>query len=593
MNSRVLGICFLLVGLMIVSCNSQQSYNDGFIKYEPTRISDFDKKILLQNLQEMDKRYDPEGKMITQEIKGWNYHTDAMTGRFHEVRGSFSYAVALLDCGEKKYEQRAFDVIHKTISLQDTDPNSPSCGVWPYFEEEPLATKKSPIDYNWADFNAVSLLDIYMGHKDRLPKELLKEVENALIMAAKSVRKRNCGPGYTNIAIMGTYVTYVTSYLFDMPDMQEYANKRLKTFYDYTLEKGGFSEYNSPTYSIVAIDELNRMQRHIIEPGAKSMIDELYAKCWNIIARHYHKPSAQWAGPHSRSYRTLVAPSFYGILKEASAGKIDLGYDPERSDVKTKHHIPESLLSYFLDPKYPRTEVDVFEKEEPHVVGTTYLTDNYAIATSSRSSLWNQRRPLTAYWGQLNDAHYLQVRLLHEFYDFSTASIFTRQEKNNVLAAINFGTNGGDKHISIDRLKDGKFKAKDLRFRFEFGNCKEIDVTLPLKDNDMFTVETNGGKMCLQMLQAKFDNLKGHWEQGGDGQNSWVDYVIYSGDEKDFDLMAVKEAVYAFALSFGIKSDNLVIRNAKSSMAGDVLHATWMGLSVEVPVKPDKNPRNL
>ena len=57
--------------------------------------------------------------------------------------------------------------------------------------------------------------------------------------------------------------------------------------------------------------------------------------------------------------------------------------------------------------------------------------------------------------------------------------------------------------------------------------------------------------------------------------------------------MAVKEAVYAFALSFGIKSDNLVIRNAKSSMAGDVLHATWMGLSVEVPVKPDKNPRNL
>ena len=82
---------------------------------------------------------------------------------------------------------------------------------------------------------------------------------------------------------MGTYVTYVTSHLFDMPEMQEYANERLKKFYEYTQEKGGFSEYNSPTYSIVAIDELNRMQRHIVEPEAKRMIDELYVKCWHAI----------------------------------------------------------------------------------------------------------------------------------------------------------------------------------------------------------------------------------------------------------------------------------------------------------------------
>ena len=344
---------------------------------------DFDRQILLKNIAEMDKRYDLEGRMITKVIKDWNYHTDAMNGTFHEVRASFYYAVSLLDCGMKEYEQRAFDVIDKTISLQDTDPNSPSCGIWPYYEEEPLATKKSPIDYNWADFNAVSLLDIYMGHKDKLPAALLKKVENALVLAAKSVQKRNCGPGYTNIAIMGTYVTYVTSHLFDMPEMQEYANERLKKFYEYTQEKGGFSEYNSPTYSIVAIDELNRMQRHIVEPEAKRMIDELYVKCWEMIARHYHKKSAQWAGPHSRSYRTLVSTSYYGILKEASEGKVNLGYDPERVDVKTKHHIPENLLSYFLTPDYPRTETDIFEKEEPQIVGTAYLTDNYVLSSVS------------------------------------------------------------------------------------------------------------------------------------------------------------------------------------------------------------------
>lgn len=589
---RIYILAFLSAVLINWSCDSNK-YNDGFIQYEPIIVSKSDQQVLQKKIAEMDQLYDPEGKMITQELKGWNYHTDAEIGIFHDVRSSFYYAVALLDCGIKEYEQRAFDIIEKTISLQDTNTNSRSCGVWPYFEEEPLATKKSPIDYNWADFNAVSLLDIYMGHKDKLSSELQESIKSALILAAKAVQKRNCGPGYTNIAIMGTYVTYVTSRLFDIPEMQEYATKRLKIFYDYTMEKGGFSEYNSPTYSIVAIDELNRMQRHIVEPGAKKMIDELYAKCWDMIARHYHKKTAQWAGPHSRSYSSLIDTSFYGILKEASDNKIDLGYNPERADVKIKHHIPESLLSYFLTPQYPRSEIDVFEKEEPQIIGTTYLTDNYVISSVSRSSLWNQRRPLTAYWGELNKAHYLQVRLLHDMFDFSTASIFTRQKENNILAVINFGTNGGDKHLSIDRIQDGKFKAKDLRLRFEFGNCKEINTTLPVKPNEAFTINACESQTVIRLLENKFGNLKGYWEKGNDKENCWVDYVIYNGQEKDFDLTQIQQAVYAFALSFGNLTDHVSVKNAHATISNNILEASWDDLAVQAPVKPVKCPGNL
>ena len=378
-----------------------------------------------------------------------------------------------------------------------------------------------------------------------------------------------------------------------MCPIQEYATKRLKIFYDYTMEKGGFSEYNSPTYSIVAIDELNRMQRHIVEPGAKKMIDELYAKCWDMIARHYHKKTAQWAGPHSRSYSSLIDTSFYGILKEASDNKIDLGYNPERADVKIKHHIPESLLSYFLTPQYPRSEIDVFEKEEPQIIGTAYLTDNYVISSVSRSSLWNQRRPLTAYWGELNKAHYLQVRLLHDMFDFSTASIFTRQKENNILAVINFGTNGGDKHLSIDRIQDGKFKAKDLRLRFEFGNCKEINTTLPVKPNEAFTINACESQTVIRLLENKFGNLKGYWEKGNDKENCWVDYVIYNGQEKDFDLTQIQQAVYAFALSFGNLTDHVSVKNAHATISNNILEASWDDLAVQAPVKPVKCPGNL
>jgi len=130
--------------------------------------------------------------------------------------------------GDKQYQKRAFDIIEKTISLQDTVKSSPTCGVWPYYMEEPLATKKSPVDYNWADFNGVSLLDIYMDHQAEIPERLKPVIQKSIILASRSIQKRNVGPGYTNIAIMGTYVTYLTAHLFSIPDMKEYAEKRLK-----------------------------------------------------------------------------------------------------------------------------------------------------------------------------------------------------------------------------------------------------------------------------------------------------------------------------------------------------------------------------
>lgn len=582
-----LWICIILIN----SCTNAGVYKDNYIRYEPFKPDQQEKKILLQSIENLNEKYNPEEKMITKTITDWNYHTDAESGVFHEVRASLYYAVYLLDLGEKQYEQRAFDVIEKTISLQDTDPQSPSCGVWPYYQEEPLATKISPIDYNWADFNAVSLLDIYLGHKERLPAGLSAKIENALILAARSIVKRNVGPGYTNIAIMGTYVTYMVSHLFNLPDMQEYARNRLTRFYEYTQEKGGFSEYNSTTYSIVALDELERMKRHITDEECLQMIDHLYAMSWEMIARHYHKPTGQWTGPQSRAYRTLTTTAFYGILKQASGGKIDLGYEPERSDVKIKHKLPENLYHYFLTPSYPRTETDIFEKNEPVITGISYLTEHYALSTANRSSLWNQRRPFLLYWGTFEKPHYLQPRLLHDMYDFSTASIFTQQDGNKIIAGINFGTNGGDKHIHIDRIKDARFKAKDLRLRFEIGNFTDTgSLLLPAKTNDPFSFVMDDIQINIQLFYGKFSGYTGYWEKGGEGDKVWLDYVIYSGPETEIDLNKTDEAALGFIFSV---SGNTTWEKPVYSVKNGTLQATWEGLEISLPVKPEVCPGNL
>ncbi len=417
-------------------------------------------------------------------------------------------------------------------------------------------------------------------------------IKNSLVRAAESIQKRNVGPGYTNIAIMGTYMTYLTSHLFDLPEMQEYAERRLQNFYDYTLENG-YTEYNSPTYTRVALDELVRMKDHIVEPEAKKKIDHLYDQAWDMVARHYHKPSGQWAGPHSRSYSSLVRPEYYAILDEASDGKIKLPYKEKRGEVKIKHKIPQNLLPYFLDPRYPRTERDVLKVEEPQIIGTSYLTDQYALSTANRSTMWNQRRPFLAYWGTPEQPHYLQVRMMHDDYDFSVADFFSDQKENKVLAAITFATNGGDKHISIDRISEGKFKAKDLRLRFEFGKVPERELTLPEASDAPFTIETGGLQFSILMYLAEFGGMKGRWEKGSDADASWVDYVLYSGNEKDFDLSSMNEAALGFAFSLDEKGQPIRMQQISSSRQGGTLAAQWAGLKVSVPMKPMEQPKNL
>lgn len=569
----------------------EPALDNGIIQYQPVQLTTNEKKIVSDWLNTVHSKYDPAEKMVKTTVNGYQYHTDALSGIYHEVRLSLWYAVNLLDLGNDN--QRALEIIEKAISLQDNDPSSKSYGVWPYYLEEPLATKKSPVDYNMADFNAVTLLDIWMGHQDKLPTDLKLKVKDALIMAAKAIRKRNVDPGYTNIAIMGTYVTFMVGHLFNIEEQILYSGNRLRNFYNYTVDKNGFTEYNSPTYTIEAIDDLERMMRHIIEPGAKKMIETLYSMAWDMIARHYHKPTAQWVGPHSRCYSTLVNSSFYTILNQASGGQLTFEKYLVRTDVKIRHQIPTEYLSYFIDPVYPRNEIDIFEKTDPQIIGTSYLTDNYAFSTANRSCLWNQRRPFLVYWGNIQKPKYLQVRFLHDFYDFSCADIYTKQSENNALAFINFSTNGGDKHISIDRISNGKIKANDLRLRFEFGNCTLGDMVVPSSENAPFSLTIDQLTFNIHLFKSVFGNNKGYWEKGSDSQKAWIDFVIYSGASVDFDLTSLNEAILGFTLSLVDPGNSITQETPQFQMSDQIINAQWNNLELTTDIKPKTEPAHL
>ena len=96
---------------------------------------------------------------------------------------------------------------------------------WSWFAEEPL-DKMAPPDWNWADFCGAQLLQVAIDHMDRVDTDLQQKVRESIIHAGRAIKKRNVGPGYTNIAVMGAYVTLVAGGHFDDQELAEYGRAR-------------------------------------------------------------------------------------------------------------------------------------------------------------------------------------------------------------------------------------------------------------------------------------------------------------------------------------------------------------------------------
>lgn len=600
-----LNIILFLIVFAACAPNKQKNTILSQVRLSPSEI-----EVLQKEIEKTDSRYDSVLHLVwaTQNI---HYHSDFKEEtKVHSVRSSLSYAEALLDTRKPEYQERAFDLLRAIIALQDQDPASKTCGVWPYSLEEPLASKISPADRNWADFNAVPIIGIINNHNDVLPDDLKEKAENALLLAAKAIRDRDVRPDYTNISLMGLYVCYMTADMYNNADLMDYARNRLKTFYNCTLLNKGFMEYNSPTYNKLSLDEVLRLKEHVINREDHEMLDSIYHIGWEIIARHYHKPSAQWSGPHGRAYSVMIGAPVYTWFYASSEGKINPNVSSDFSkdeNPSAKHRIPMDLVHYFTEPKFPRMEIDTFIRggqkielnplvsyqesdkgvwiETKEIIGKSYLTNDFVLSSANQSCLWNQRRPLIAYWGSKQKPVSLQIRFLHDLYDYASANIFCAQDSTNVLGGINFTTNGGDKHVTIDVIKDATIKATDLRLRFEFGG-DIAGVGFTGLDAKMRTISGTSGNVNfrIEIPYAKIDGYQGSLATGGDDKNKWIDCVIYSGVEKEFNFEKIQEAVVGFL--FSLKAGNISETSVEVSKSGKFLNLKWNGLSVKAATKP-------
>lgn len=547
------------------------------------RIADLDRAMQVDRAQ-----YNPQIHMVRTALVSPGYHTTVTQGPVHGTRVALTYAVQCLDTGDEELRKRAQQVLRAVIALQDQNPESRTYGIWPWFYEEPLS-KMSPPDWNWADFCGVQLLQAALGHEPRLDADVRQLVKDAVFHACQSIRKRDVGPDYTNIAVMGTYVTLIAGEFYDWADIREYGMQRLKRFYDHTQAVGAFNEYNSPTYTVVALVELSRLQEHVKDAQARKLVEELVLEGWEDVAAHYHAPTGQWAGPHSRSYSTFLGGRTAMFLQQGTG--IDLGVDMPRIGLdRNRSQCPPQFRESFGELKAPRDVVKTYSAGKYPVIGTTHLQQAFTLGSVNRGDFWNQRRGVLAYFGTRQDPGALRLRLLRDGYDFSAAQLYTSQHEGDLLAGIVFATNGGNKHLSLDRLKDGEFTASDLRLSFEFSGCgASARLITPDQTGAAAVVALPGVTAQFQVPYARFDDLKPVWQirkgESGDGKTASLDLVLYQGAERRFQLKQVKEAALAVVLRLTTQPASALPAAEVAADAGQ-LKLRWSGMRLAVPLQP-------
>jgi len=514
------------------------------------------RQAFLRVLARLDAQYDPAQRMLRSEFSSPGYHTTLTAGVVHRTCPSLEYAVALLDSERPEGVERAQAILARVIPLQDQDPNSPTYGIWPWFLEEPLE-KMSPPDWNWADFCGVQLLQVAIDHMDRLPIELQQQVRNSILHAARSIRRRNVGPEYTNIALMGTYVTLVAGERLDARELFDYGKQRLQRFYDYTREIGSFTEYNSPTYTCVAIEEISRMLKHVQDKDSRELLTWLNGFAWGHVAKRFHPTSGQWAGPHSRSYSTLLTRETVAFLQRGVGDAVRLMPDAQAWESLDAHRLdvqcPESLVSGFKPSDVERVVAESFvvnPEGEHDIIGRTFLHPAFTLGSVNIGDLWNQRRPLVGYWEEPGGPAAVRIRMLHDGYDYASASLFTVQDKGDVLGAVLFATDRGDTHISLDKIANGTIWARDLRLRLEFEGAVDgltVPERLVLEEPVPFASGPIEGVFMVH--GAKFADLSPHLEAGREPNKAWVDVVLYHGSGRPFDFRGIEEAKVVFTLS--------------------------------------------
>ena len=527
-------------------------------------------------------QFDPAVNMQVTTLKSNGYHTQLTDGKVvHPTTASMSYALECIHTGEPELIQRGQDVLRKLLTLQDTDPVSYTFGVWPWYLEEPLSAMKPP-DLNWADFLGSSLARLLVRSRHVLAADLVADMAAALDRAAWRIFRRNMGPNYTNISILGASVTCLAGEILAEPRLTAYARRRLGRIIDHRLEHSGFNEYNSPGYFTVSMTACEDALHLLKDEQTKRDWERLRRLLWEDASQYYHVPTGQWAGPMSRSYSDPIQPNAAHYLSQRAGIKPSGHSKPGKLEPMP---CPTDLLGrYQTVPDAPRQFSQRFQilPEGGQIVGTTWMDQQACLGSINHDSIWTQRRVLLGYWNANDAVAVLRLRFLRDGKDFASVCAHNAQNGPRVLSAVSLLMDCGNWHLHQDKRDNQTFDAQDFRLRYQL-QCPGAQAR-QLGEN-LYELSAGDRRAVIHTTPSHFGPFQVTWQLGQEDDTVYLEGICYSGPSRAFDFRSMEDVAVTAGLEL-LSNDQSPSGPVESAAVDGKLQAAWpTNLSLQAPLR--------
>lgn len=553
-------------------------------------------------LDEFLSRYNDEKHLVYQDLpewtpeKGGGYHT-RLGGRVHSLFDTAKFINLVYFLGRKDCMEKAENAIWALLDTQDMDPSSRTYGLWAYYYEEDLSHMINP-DFNWACFISNQLMYVLKRCPSLIDSATKEKMLKSLKAAAECVIKRNVSPDYTNISMMSAVTLVVSGEILEDNEIFAEGKRRFKKAYEYNSFCGSFSEYNSPTYTFLAIEELARMLLLADDEECIKWAEKLSEIGWKTLIEHYDEKREQLCPPHSRAYFDFMSDSrFPRLLYVASEGKF--GYTGENKSCfdGLPARLSENMENLLSNLKTPRFVKDTFYKENslraedeetvivrdldcPDLKANSYIDDKFSIGSFEKTDLWAQRRTNMVYWGEKDNVRSLRLRCLYDDTDFCSGMSFSAQHKNCILSACGFATDHGAFHYILDKEKNGILKTDKLFFCFEVaGNTESVHIE---RNGNSFVVSDGDIKVCIDILAALFDGKEMEIELFGNRIE-----LICHNDGRTVDFSTLDDSYIVFTMTVNDSAPEATVTQSRESVIAKVINNEFE-LNLQIPKKPEK-----
>jgi len=181
----------------------------------------------------------------------------------------------------------------------------------------------------------------------------------------------------------------------------------------------------------------------------------------------------------------------------------------------------------------------------------------------------------------------MTMRCMNRGHGFCSAMFVGAQREGDVLVAVPFVTDFGDRYIDLDRLPRQTLKTTSLRIEFALGgHLGAARIPERFELDEPLVIEDRGTRIWLRYLGGTFAGRKPR--AAIERREGEVILVLHlnEGEEKAFCMPKLSEAVCLFAIRFSDAAADRSTPTPKVSRDATTYRAEMGALTLEVPSAP-------